>query len=61
MDNGTGIFIRVEIDGKWESADIADERIPDETILTWLRSRGGNNIWAENCVLLLLGRKQIAK
>jgi hypothetical protein len=61
MDNGTGIFIRAFVDNKWDSVDIADPRLCDETILEWLRSRGGNNVWAENCVLLLLGRKQIAK
>ena len=56
----TGIFIRFEtIKGHWESLDIADKRIPDSTILTWLRSRGGKNIWAENCVMLLLERNQI--
>lgn len=56
----TGIFIRAEIDGKWESVDIGDERVPDEDVLYWLRSRGGRNPWSENCVLLLLGRKPIA-
>lgn len=57
----TGIFIRTQIDGKWINADIGDERIPDHIILTWLRSRGGNNPWAENVVLQLLDREQIAR
>ena len=52
----TGIYIRAEIDGKWESVDIGDERLPNEQVLAWLRSRGGDNILAENTVLLLLGR-----
>jgi hypothetical protein len=56
----TGIFIRFEtISGHWESLDIADKRIPDSAILTWLRSRGGINTFAENCVMLLIGRNQI--
>ena len=56
----TGVFIRANINGKWDSVDIGDKRLSDEKILEWLRSRGGHNQWAENCVLLLLGRKQIA-
>ena len=57
----TGIFIRAEIEGKWESVDIGDERIPDKEILLWLRSRGGVNVWAENVALLLLDREMISK
>jgi len=57
----TGIFIRAEINGKWDAVDIGDKRLSDEKILEWLRSRGGENVWAENCVLVLLDREQIAK
>ena len=57
----TGILIRANVDGGWQSLDIGDERIPDKEILRWLRSRGGLNVWAENCTLLLLGRKPISK
>lgn len=57
----TGIFVRAEIGGKWQSVDIGDPRFTDKEVLKWLRSRGGNNPWAENCVLSLLGREQIAK
>ena len=53
----TGIYIRAEIDGKWDSVDIGDERLSNVQVLEWLRSRGGSNPWAESCVLLLLGRK----
>lgn len=53
----TGIYIRAEIEGKWESVDIGDKRLSNEQVLEWLKSRGGDNPWAENCVLLLLGRK----
>ena len=57
----TGIFIRAKVEEKWGAVDIADLRIPDREILEWLRSRGGKNVWAENCILLLLGRQPIAK
>jgi len=57
----TGIFITVEVDGKWWSLDIGDHRVTDEQVLMWLRSRGGHNPWAENVVLKFLGREQIAK
>ena len=54
----TGIFIRVQFGGL--NADIGDPIVSDEKVLEWLRSRGGHNPWAENVVLALLGRKQIA-
>ncbi len=56
----TGIFIRAKLDDKWCSVDIGDNRITDQEILTWLKSRGGHNPFAENCCLILLGRKAIA-
>lgn len=57
----TGIYIRAMINGKWESVDIGDDRLSDKEVLKWLRSRGGSNPWAENVVLLLLGREQISE
>lgn len=57
----TGIYIRAQIEGKWGAVDIGDERLPDKEVLEWLRSRGGENVWAENCALLLLGRKPISQ
>ena len=54
----TGIFIRVQVDGKWGAYDIGDEAVSDEQVLEWLRSRGGSNPWAEGTVMLLLGRRQ---
>lgn len=57
----TGIFIRAQLNGHYESVDIGDKRLPTDEILAWLRSRGGKNVWAENCVLILLGREQIAR
>lgn len=56
----TGIFIREKVNGEWGSFDIGDPNLSDNQVLEWLRSRGGCNPWAENCVLSLIGRKQIA-
>jgi hypothetical protein len=49
----TGIFVRTKIGEKYESVDIA--HLDLGSLMTWLRSRGGNNIWAENTVAILLG------
>ena len=58
----TGIFIRAQVDGKWDSVDIGDSRLPDIDIVRRLRSRGEKNEWAEQCVMILLGRTpQIVK
>lgn len=51
----TGIFIRARAAGCWCSADIA--HIDRDSLLRWLRSRGGDNKLAENCVLILLGHE----
>lgn len=52
--SGTGIYVRAK-DGldKWNSFDIAD--LDKESLLHWLRSRGGENKWAEDVVGILLG------
>lgn len=53
-DPSTGIFVRAQnSDGKWDSVDIAC--LDAKSLLEWLRSRGGNNPWAENVVGILLG------
>ena len=56
-DGETGIFVRAvhrKVDGdKFISCDIVC--LTRESLFSWLRSRGGNNPWAENCVALLLG------
>ena len=57
----TGIFIRAQIDGRWLSVDIGDTKLTADQTLIWLRSRGGMNHWAENVVLALLGKEQIAR
>lgn len=49
----TGIFIRAKKDNKWGSYDISE--LTKESLLSWLKSRGGDNKWAENAVGILLG------
>jgi len=56
----TGIFVRAKLqstnaadNGKWGPHDIAD--LTRESLVAWLRSRGGHNEWAEQTVLILLG------
>jgi hypothetical protein len=56
----TGIFVRAMLpDGSWDSVDIS--HLTAESLLEWLRSRGGKNAWAENVVLTMLGHNQIAE
>ncbi len=54
----TGIFIRAQVNGKWDTYDIGDKQLTDAQVLAWLRSRGGKNTWAERVVMTLLGRNQ---
>ncbi len=50
----TGIYVRAQdINGKWVSADIC--QLTKVSLLEWLRSRGGDNPWAEDTVGILLG------
>lgn len=50
----TGIYVRAKhVDGGFESVDIS--QLTKSSLLNWLRSRGGNNVWAENVVGLILG------
>lgn len=51
----TGIYVRAwsDSDDKWVNADIA--RLDKESLLYWLKSRGGDNPWAEDVVGILLG------
>ena len=48
------IFVRAKApDGSYVSVDIA--HLKKDSLLKWLRSRGGENKWAENVVGILLG------
>jgi hypothetical protein len=52
----TGIFVRAKnTAGEWDSIDIA--HLTRESLFDWLRSRGGDNPWAENTVAILLGHE----
>ncbi len=52
-DRMTGVYVRALRGGIPASVDIAELDAP--SLLRWLRSRGGENSWAENIVGLLLG------
>jgi len=53
----TGIFVRAKnTDDKWAAVDIVS--LDKESLLMWLRSRGGKNEWAENTVGVLLGHDE---
>ena len=50
----TGIYVRAKnSDGKWVNSDIYE--LDKASLKVWLRSRGGENEWAESVVFLLLG------
>lgn len=50
----TGILVRAQDGaGRWVNADIAD--LDKRSLQEWLRSRGGQNEWAESVVHILLG------
>jgi hypothetical protein len=58
LDSYTGIFVRAKYPGDlWKPADII--LLTKESLLEWLRSRGGENSWAENCVGIMLGHGNI--
>jgi hypothetical protein len=42
--------------GHFQNCDIGD--LDRESLLSWLRSRGGSNPWAEQTILILLGYEQ---
>lgn len=53
MINHTGIYTRCQINGKFKNVDIA--QLSKENLMSFLRCRGGENEYAENAVLCLLG------
>lgn len=55
LEAPTGIHIRAKDPktGRFKSADIY--YLDSASMLAWLKSRGGNNRWAENVVGILLG------
>lgn len=56
----TGIYVRAQDKhGGWSAYDIA--QLDASSLLTWLRSRGGDNHWAENTVGVLLGHEHLPR
>ncbi len=55
--DATGIPVRAQLEGKWGSHDIAT--LTAESLLGWLRSRGGNNPLAEDIIGVLLGHGRL--
>jgi hypothetical protein len=56
----TGIFVRAKDQGgKYQSVDIA--LLDAVSLLAWLRSRGGQNFWAENTLGRLLGHNDLSQ
>jgi hypothetical protein len=56
----TGIFVRAkDQSGKYQTVDIA--LLDGVSLLAWLRSRGGQNFWAENTLGRLLGHKDLSQ
>ncbi len=54
VECGSGIYVRaIGPDDKWGTYDIVC--LSAESLLAWLRSRGGDNPFAENVVGMLLG------
>jgi len=51
----TGIYVRARLGDKWGSHDIIELSL--DSLRVWLRSRGGENEWAENVVCMLLGHE----
>ena len=56
LHEATGIYVRAQRDGKWVNADIAE--LDKASLNQWLRSRGGDNPWAESVVEILLGHER---
>lgn len=55
-ERATGILVRARLDDRFGNWDIA--QLDRASLLAWLQSRGGENAWAENTVLVLLGHEQ---
>lgn len=54
----TGFFVHAMLpDNSWDYVDVI--YLTNHSLLKWLRSRGGDNHFAENVVLLLFGHNSI--
>jgi hypothetical protein len=50
--DGTGIYIRAKRGDTWDAIDIGE--LTTESLLRFLRSREGGNVWAESTCALIL-------
>lgn len=48
-----GLLVRVKNGPGWDVADAY--ALTRESLLRWLRSRGGKNLWAENIIMDIMG------
>jgi hypothetical protein len=54
LEDRSGIYVRAKgLTDKWETVGI--EHLDKPSLLAWLKSRGGDNPWAEDVVGILLG------
>jgi hypothetical protein len=49
----TAIFVRARFNNRFESVDIS--RLTTQSLKQWLRSRGGQNDYAERTLAMILG------
>jgi hypothetical protein len=49
----TGISVRARGPTGIDTFDLAE--LTRESVISWLRSRGGENLWAEDVALILMG------
>ena len=55
----TGLYVRAKRGDRWVSVDICE--LDGPSLLAWLRSRGGDNPWAEDVVGIILGHGHLHK
>lgn len=53
----SGVYVRAKDGDKFGSFDAAQLDLP--SLERWLRSRGGQNEWAENFIYILMGHEKI--
>ena len=54
----TGIYVRAT-DDKNVPCSIDIVQLDRASLIAWLRSRGGRNVWAENVIMLIFGHTPI--
>ena len=57
----TGVFIRAEVDGRWDNYDIGDSRLPDSVVAKWINAQSEGGIgFLKRLAMILLGRDPTA-